>query len=76
MKLRQDKLEEARRIATDPDYVRWPRCGHSLSRVLLRYPDGLTDAQIADALGITEEEVSDHYQAIIVKLQEILGEKE
>jgi hypothetical protein len=59
-------------IATLPDYIAVKRYGHSISALEKRYPEGAPVHVIAQALGITEEEVEIRYQQIISGLRATL----
>lgn len=62
--------EFKRRLETEPDFVNLKRYGYSLERVLDRYPDGAPDRLIAQALCMSEEEVEELYEEIVLKLRE------
>ena len=59
------------KIAKDPDFVAIPRYSHSLSKLLDRYPDKVPNHIISQALGMTDEEVSNYYNGIVEELQYI-----
>lgn len=66
-------VEETRRkIAEDPDYVNIKRFGNSLNKVLERYPEGAPTKVIAQAMLMTEQEVEEMYQKVVVKLRRAL----
>mgnify|MGYP000935186440 CR=1 FL=1 len=61
------------RIDADPDFIDMKRFGYSLQALLARYPDGVPDKYIAQALSVTEEEVEMLYQQTVAKLRERMG---
>lgn len=66
-------VEETRRkIAEDPDFVNIKRFGHSLSKLLERYPDGAPTKVIAQAMLMTEQEVEEMYLKVVAKLRTAL----
>lgn len=56
-------------IENDPNYIASKRYSYSLSKLLERYPDGCPDRIIATVLQLSEEEVEQRYQKIILKLR-------
>ena len=60
------------RVETDPDFILSKRFGHSLKRLVSRYPDGAPDDIIGQALGCSAQEVQKAYQGIVEKLRAIL----
>lgn len=64
--------EAKRLIETDEDFVYLKRFGFSLKKLLERYPDGVPSKVIAQALLMTEEEVEELYQSVVVKMREAL----
>lgn len=69
-------MEEVKlRLETEPDFVNLKRYGYSLERVMDRYPDGVPDRLVAQALCMSEEEVEEFYEEVVLKLREkIRGE--
>jgi len=64
---------EARRlIDTDPDFVFMKRFDYSLDKLMERYPDGAPAKIIAQAMMMTEDEVEELYEAVIVKMRQAL----
>lgn len=59
-------------IETDPDYIFIKRFEFSLEKLMERYPDGAPPKVVAQALMMTEEEVQDVYETVIVKLRQAL----
>jgi hypothetical protein len=67
------KGNEARElISTDPDYIYLKRFEFSLAKLVEKHPAGVPDRVIAAALLITEDDVQDIYESIILKLREIM----
>lgn len=67
------KGTEARtRIVQDPDFVYLKRFNFSLAELIKRYPEGVPDRIIAAALMITDEDVEEIYQHIVVKLRDLM----
>lgn len=61
--------ETQAKLRNDPDFILIKRFNNSLAKLLDRYPEGAPDRIIAQALGITEEEVVAMYDKIVVKLR-------
>jgi len=59
-------------INTDPDFVYMKRFDYSLDKLMDRYPDGAPTKIIAQAMMMTEDEVEDLYETVIVKMREAL----
>lgn len=64
-------------IDTDPDFVNLKKFDFSLKKCLEyytpeKYPDGIPTKIIAQALALTEEEVSDLYLSVVQKLRQIM----
>ena len=59
-------------IAQNADFVALKRYSYSLSKAMERYPDGMPNALIAQALGIAEADVETIYQNIVAKLKVVL----
>lgn len=57
--------EIKKRIATDPDFVFFPRFDNSLKKLKERYPQEAPDKIIAVALMIPEEEVEAMWEKIV-----------
>lgn len=64
--------ELRRRIELDPNFVNVKRFDYSLNKVLDRYPDGVPNKVIAQALMMQEEEIEEIYQRIVLKLRSAL----
>lgn len=60
-------------IEEDTDFVYMKRFNFSLARVIERYPDGAPDRVVAQALFLTEDEVGEIYQQIVLKLRTLMG---
>lgn len=58
-----------RLVECDPDFVALPRYGYSLTRVVESHPDGCSDRVVAQALMISEAELSSIYDSIVQKLR-------
>ncbi len=54
---------------TDPDYILIKRFDYSLAELLKKHPEGVEDRVIAEALGLSEEQVEQLYQSAVVKLR-------
>lgn len=63
------------KLNEDPDWIAIKRYSNSLKVLEKRYPDGCPDHIIAQALGITETEVEEHYQKIVACLRLGIGVK-
>ncbi len=67
------KGNEAReRILSDPDFIFLKRFDFSLKNLVEKHPGGVSDRVIAAALMVTEDDVQDIYESIIIKLRDIL----
>lgn len=66
-------LEMIDRVAVNEDFIALKRYDYSMKKLLERYPEGCPDRVIASALMMTEEEVEEAYQKVVVKLQSIIG---
>lgn len=64
--------EIRKRVLEDPDFIYLPRFDNSLSKLVERHPDGVPNRVIAQALMMTEDEVSALYDQVVVKLQQIM----
>jgi hypothetical protein len=60
-------------IATLPDYIPIKRYKNSLALLEVRYPNGAPTHIVAQALGITEEEVETRYLGVVDQLRKELG---
>lgn len=65
--------EVLQRISEDPDFVYLKRFDYSLEKVLDRFPDGVPNRMIAQALMMTEEEVEEQLQLTLTKIRMFLG---
>lgn len=66
-------ISEARkRLQEEPDYIHSKRFDYSLKKLLERYPDGAPSKVIAQALLITEDELQELEEQIIVKIRQDL----
>jgi hypothetical protein len=67
------KGNEAReRISTDPDFIFLKRFDYSLASLVEKHPGGVSTRVVAAALMVTEDDVNDIYENIILKLRDIL----
>lgn len=67
-----DEKDVRRRLETEEDFINLKRFGFSIREVMKRYPDGVPDRIIAQALGISEEEVEARYGEIVARLRETM----
>jgi hypothetical protein len=67
------KGNEAReKLAIDSDFIFLKRFDFSLANLVEKHPGGVPDRVIAAALMVTEDDVQDIYENIILKLREIM----
>lgn len=66
-----DELEKA--VETQPDFIMIRRFGFSLRKALEKYPDGLPDTLIAQALGKPTAWVVGRYNAIVERIRNKIG---
>lgn len=67
------KGDEAReRIATEPDFIFLKRFDYSLASLVQKHPGGVSNRVVAAALMVTETDVDDIYENIILKLRDIM----
>lgn len=64
-------------VETDPDFVAIKRFDYSLKKLMAKYPpdkhpDGVPTKIVAQALMITEDEVEELYESVILKLRQAL----
>jgi hypothetical protein len=57
----------------DPDFIAIKRYKHSLSALEKRYPEGIPNHIVALALDLTEEEVEQRYQNIVLAIRAKMG---
>jgi hypothetical protein len=72
-----NEAEQKIKIDSDPDFIALKRFDYSLNSLLRRYPDGVPDDEggnkmIAKALMMSEDEVRETYENIIIKLRQDL----
>jgi DNA-binding NarL/FixJ family response regulator len=66
-------VEEIRvRINSEKNYVHIKRFNYDIENVLDRYPEGAPNKVIAAGLQMTEEEVEETWQRIVLKLREAM----
>lgn len=63
------------KIRYDPDFVAIKRFDFSLVKLLERFPDGVPDHIIENALNLSTEEAEELYLSITDKLQKALNVK-
>lgn len=65
--------DEARaRLQSDLDFVYLPKFEFSLQKLMERYPDGVPDRLIAQALMLTEDDVEEMFQSAVLKLRKMM----
>jgi len=62
----------ADKLLEDEDYINLKRFNFSIKETLERYPDGVPDHLIAQALGIEESEVTELYEEVVLHLRELM----
>ena len=62
--------EVQRRIREDRDFVYLKRYDYSLKKLMERYPEGVPDRIIANALMVSEEDVVAIYDDVVAQLRE------
>lgn len=60
-------------VETRSNFIYAKRFDNSLKKLLVRYPDGVPDRIIAQALLVTEEELERMWENIIQKLRKSMG---
>jgi hypothetical protein len=63
------------KVKFDPDFIAIKRFDYSLTKLLERFPEGVPDHVIENAMGLTTEESELLYGDIVVKLQKVLHVK-
>ena len=76
-----DKSEMQKRIKTEEDYIRCPKCNNSLNKFIAIFGNNIEngkieDGQIARLLMISEEEVKATYDKAVKVLRERMKEDE
>lgn len=61
--------EAKQKVASDEDFVFLKRFDYSLKELVAKHPGGVPDRVIAAALMVTEEDVRDLYDEVILKLR-------
>lgn len=61
--------EIRRKLVHEPDYVFLKRFDFSLAKLVEKYPEGVPDRVIAQGLLLTEEDVREIYEHIVLKLR-------
>lgn len=65
-----ETTEQEKLLETNPDFILLRRFDFSLKQALKRYPDGLPDNLVAQALGKSPTWVAERYEGIVEKLRE------
>lgn len=60
------------RVENDADFIAIKRFEFSLEKLMDRYPDGVPDRIIAQALALSEEEVELIFQRTLAKMRQAL----
>ena len=68
--------KQQRLIETDPDFILLRRFGYSLKQALKKYPEGLPENLVAQALGKSPAWVTRHYNNVVKKLQSLVAPKQ
>lgn len=68
--------EVRRLLETDPDFLHLKRFDFSMGKLLERYPEGVPDRIIAQALLMTEDDVEILYNQTVEKLRNLMGVKD
>lgn len=64
--------EAKEKIDNDPDFVYIKRFDFSLRQLVEKHPGGVPDRVVAAALMLTEDDVEEIYNEIVVKLREAM----
>jgi len=64
--------ETKRLIETDKDFVALKRFDYSLNKLMDRYPEGAPAKIIAQAMMMTEDEVEELYENVVIKMRSAL----
>lgn len=67
-----NKKVDQERMLNDPDYVSSKKHNGSLNAVLRRYPDGVSNKVAARMLDVSEVELEQIYQAVVLRLRLIM----
>jgi hypothetical protein len=62
-------IKDKNKVSTDPLYIAINRFDCSLSSLLDRYPDQVPDHVIQQALMLSEEEMNELYNSIVLKIR-------
>jgi hypothetical protein len=65
--------EARKKILYDPDFVFLKRFDYSIDQLMERYPDGCPTRIIAQALMLTEDDVDELYERLVLKLRRLMG---
>lgn len=65
-------MTEKELVLTDPDFILIKRFDNSMKKLMERYPEGVPDKIIAQALGVDERRLGTMYDAIVEKLRKYM----
>jgi hypothetical protein len=60
------------KLQTEDDFIAIKRFGFSLRSIMDRYPEGVPDRYIAQALAVPEEELPVLYDSVVAKLRTLM----
>jgi len=66
------KRSDPVRMESDPDYVISKKHGNSLAAVLRDFPDGVPERTAARMLDMSESEVEQIYQGVVLRLRHLM----
>ena len=69
------KTSVEKKLREHPTWIAGKRFGHSVRRLLERYPEGAPDRVFAVALEVAEESVEEIYQGVMEKVRRFVLEK-
>jgi hypothetical protein len=67
--------EIRQRLRREPDFIALPRFNYSLASLVERYPDGVPEKLVAEALDMTEEDAQILFESAVKKLRRAMGVK-
>ena len=68
-----EKTDAKDRINEEEDFVNLKRFSYSLKKLMERYPEGVPDKYIAQALDVAENEVPALYEEVVAKLRTLMN---
>lgn len=71
-----EQNETQEQILNNENFIKSNKYHNSLSNFLIENPDGVEDSVIAKVLLMSEDEVKEVYAQAVVKLRELMTEKE